>query len=53
MILEAQPPATSSDDGRTGQHRKSEIMRKPMKSYRQVFESLVTSFPEMEHKARG
>jgi hypothetical protein len=42
MISEPQRAASSTNDGRTGQRRKYEIMRKGIKSYRQLFESLVT-----------
>jgi hypothetical protein len=50
MISEAQRAASSTNDGRTGQRRKHEIMRKCIKSYRQVFESLLTRFPGIEQR---
>ena len=50
MIPETPPAASSTNDGRTGQRRKYETMRKCIKSYRQVFESLATRFPVMEQK---
>ena len=53
MISEPQPAAGSTNDGRTGQQRKYEIMRRSIKSYRQVFESLVTDFSGMEQKPGG
>ena len=53
MITETPPAAGSTNDGRTGQRRKYEIMRKCIKSYRQVFDSLITRFPGMEQKPGG
>jgi hypothetical protein len=50
MILEAQGAGSSTNEGRTGPRRKYEIMRKAIKSYRQVFESLDTRFPGIEQK---
>jgi hypothetical protein len=53
MISEAQRAPSSTNEGRTGQRRKYEIMRKCITSYRQVFESLVTRFPEMGQSRLG
>ena len=53
MISETQAAATSMNDERTGQHRKHQIMRKSVKSYRQVFDSLFPSFPGMGEKTGG
>jgi hypothetical protein len=53
MISEAQRAPSSTNDGRTGQRRKYEIMRKSIKSYRQVFESLATRISEMGQSGVG
>jgi hypothetical protein len=45
MISEVQPAADQTGQGRAEQRTKYKFMRKGMRSYRQVFESLITASP--------